>query len=399
MDEFTIICYSQGEKDLIPLTETLKKRCKNETDLNFINDQDSFLQALKNDITPSLNLIVLNVINTNEDTVRLINAVNLLAPSTAKLIIAKTKNLLSLQSLITQTESLHFLKDPWDEDELVLAINTAKVQSTLLKKNLAEDTTTLLFKKVEEEVAERFHELIDSNVAKDKFLSVIAHDLKSPFLGLLGLTDILLSDWEDLEETEKIKLVSDTRKTSEETLKLLEDLLGWAKTQREKLEVSINEIKVRNLVNSSIQVNQYCAIPKGIKVHNQIKNNLKVKADEHMVATVFRNLISNAVKFTRPGGDVNITAKENKNYLTFCVADNGIGIDKPDVIEMFKNSSSRKNGNGNGNLHLNGISKVGPNGLGLLLCKDFVERSGGKIWLETKKGLGSKFFFTLPCQA
>ncbi len=396
MDEFTLFCYSQENRDLIPLMETLKKWYKNEANRNFTHDKDSFLYSIENFVNPSTELIVLNLKDVDHNTVRLINTVNQLAPSTVKLLIAETKNLLSLQSQISQKESLHFLRDSWNEYELELAVKAAKVQNSVLKKTLLENEANLLIKKVEEEVAVRFHELIDSNVAKDKFLSVIAHDLKSPFLGLLGLTDILLNEWNDLEESEKIKLISDTRETSKETLKFLEDLLGWTKNQKEKLEVSINEIKIHNLVNTSIQINQYCAIPKGIKVHNKINDNLKVNADEHMVATVFRNLISNAVKFTQPGGNVKITAKENKNYFTFCVADNGIGIDKPDILKLFKTSKSHTNHNGNGHSCNNGNGKTRGHGLGLLLCKDFVERSGGKIWLETQKGVGSKFFFTLP---
>ena len=165
--------------------------------------------------------------------------------------------------------------------------------------------------------------------------------------------------------------------------------MDWAKSQKEKLEISINEIKVRNLVNSSIEINEDCALPKGIKVLNRISESLKINADEHMIATVFRNLISNAVKFTRPGGSVLITAKENKKCFTFCVSDDGNGVDKPHIIDMFKNGDERNYmKNNNSAIH---------RGLGLLLCKDFVERSGGKIWLETQKGVGSKFFFTLPC--
>ncbi len=372
---------------LIPLMKTLKKRYNNKVNHHFTDDNVLLFDFLEKNINPEL--IVLNINDVCINTVGLINAVNEIAPLSVKLIIAETKKLLWLQSQIAKKESVLFLTDTWGEDEFELMLNSAENQTKLLRNNLFEENAALLFKKVEDEVASRFDKLIDSNLAKDKILSIISHDLKSPFLGLLGLTDILLSEWNNLEDTQKIELISDARKTSEETLKLLEDLLDWGKSQKEKLEISINEIKVRNLVNTSIKVNEDCAIPKGIKVLNKISNSLKVNADEHMIATVFRNLISNAVKFTRPGGNVLITAKENKDHFTFCVSDDGTGVDKPHIIDMFNNGNRKQQTNKN---------KTDHRGLGLLLCKDFVERSGGKIWLETQKGVGSKFFFTLPCQ-
>ncbi len=394
MDELTYFCYSQEGKYLIPLMETLKKRYKNEANYYFTSEKDSLLYSIKKYINSCTELIIINVKDDSLDNVRLINTVNELAPLTVKLIISKAEKLLSLQSQIIKKESFLFLTDSWSKQELELAINSAKDHSGLLKKTFVNDNATYLIQKVEEEVALRFHKLIDANVAKDKFLSVIAHDLKSPFLGLLGVADMLLNEWNELDEAEKIGLISDTRKTSLETLKLLEDLLDWTKCQREKLETSIEEIKVHNLVDTSIKVQENCAVPKGIKVQNKINAELKINADEHMIATVFRNLISNAVKFTRPGGNVKITAKENKDYFTFCVADDGMGIDKPQILDMFNNGNSHKNKNVKLPDKKNG--KADRTGLGLLLCKDFVERSGGKIWLETQKDVGSKFFFTLP---
>ena len=243
-----------------------------------------------------------------------------------------------------------------------------------------------LDEKVEEKVIERFHKLIDANLAKDSFISIIAHDLKSPFFALLGISEILLNEWETISEQTKIELISDLHKTSDDTHKLLVTLLDWTKLQKEKLEVFIQEVNICNLVNTSLKITENNATVKGIKVKNKIKVDLKLKTDMNMIATVFRNLISNAVQYTQPGGTISISAEEGKDFGTFCIEDNGSGIDKPHILELFKQGSQKKL---NGNLSAF-------KGLGLIISKDFVEKNGGQIWLETQKGKGCRFYFTLP---
>lgn len=390
MDVKLLFCYTQSDENVDRLTKSLKRHFHNNIDINIANTPKSFL-CIFNCIERTPDLIFFHINDDSPSNFELIKTLNQKLPYIAKLIISDIQTLLSLQNQFSNDEYLQFLIHPFSDDEFDLALNSIERQRHLAQKALKKSNYKLLLQKVEEEVNSRFHKLVEANVAKDKILSIISHDLKSPFLGLIGLSDILLFEWKNLDDSDKIGLVSDIKKTSEETLKLLEDLLEWSKCQKEKLEISIEEIKIHNLVNSSIKVNEIRAIPKGIKLHNNINNDLKINADEHMIATVFRNLISNAVKFTRPGGDIQITAKENKDSYTFCVADNGIGVDKPQIIEMFNNDNVINDTSKN--------RKVDRNGLGLLLCKDFVERSGGKIWLETQKGVGSKFYFTLPSQS
>lgn len=381
------ICYTQSAANIGSLKKLIGKTFTEKKNIKITCSKDIFVLSI-NEIDQSPYLIILDLIDDSSENIELLNAINQKAPSVVKLIISDTKNLLSIQRQVTHKEQLQFLKAPFTKDDFALAMVLAKQHGCILNQELKKGNQKCVLQEVENEVAVRFHKLIDSNEAKDKILSIISHDLKSPFLGLIGISEILLKEWHNLNETEKMKFISDIKKASEETLKLLEDLLDWAKCQKEKLEISIEEIKVHNLVNSSIKVNENRAIPKGVKVHNRVNNSLKINADKHMIATVFRNLISNAVKFARPGGDIQISAKENKNCLTFCVEDNGVGVDEPRIIEIFNN--------GNANPHITRNGKVDYRGLGLMLCKDFVERSGGKIWLETQKGVGSKFYFTLP---
>jgi signal transduction histidine kinase len=244
----------------------------------------------------------------------------------------------------------------------------------------------IIDRKIEEKVNESLQKLIDANMAKDQFLSIISHDLKSPIHTILGVTEILLTDWENLTEFEKIEFITDINKTAGETHSLLVNLLEWSKIQKEKLKVTITEVNVKELVDITLNTTNNHANLKGIEVKNEICETIKVNTDKNMMATVFRNLISNAVQYTQPGGKINISALETNDECTFCVADNGSGIEKTQILDYFVKGNTKKI---NGNAH---VFK----GFGLLICKDFVEKTGGKIWLETKKGEGSKFFFTVP---
>ncbi len=396
MDKSIVVCFSPEKENLKRLLLEIDDFYGKSIDLYSFQDEPSFIKSLIEHAEKRIELIIVDIIKFNNNIIHLINSINDAAPESVKLLIGNSQHSLKIQLGVSDNHTLQFLKRPWSKTDFLLAINSAtSLNSKNIQKSFGMEENQLIYKIVEKEISNRLKELIEANYAKDKYISIIAHDLKSPFLGLIGLSDILIKDWLDLSEQNKLELIYDLRKTSEDTYKLLEELLNWAKEQRERLEISIQEIMVRNVVDSSIKVSKNTAVPKGIEVHNEINNNLKVNADEKMIATVFRNLISNAVKFTQPGGKIKITAKEEKNYCTFCVADNGEGIDKQDILELFNPSNiklikNKKNGQRNG-------SKMDSfKGLGLILCKDFVEKNGGRIWLETKKGVGSKFYFTVP---
>jgi two-component system, sensor histidine kinase and response regulator len=283
---------------------------------------------------------------------------------------------------------LQFLSKSWTVNELNIALKIASQTYSNLKPAVKKTRQNLsLNEKVEEKVNKRLQKLIDANLAKDSFLSIIAHDLKSPFNALIGISEILMNNWETLTDADKLELIRDIHNSSDDTYKLLESLLEWAKSQKEKMEVNVNEVRIHNVVDNTIKVAENNALVKGIEVENKIDDKLKVNTDENMIATVFRNLITNAVNYTQPGGKIDISAKEDKDFCVFCVADNGSGIDKPHILDIFNKGSKKK---------INGNIKAFK-GLGLILCKDFVEKNGGEIWLETQKGKGSKFYFTVPC--
>jgi signal transduction histidine kinase len=390
MTKPVITCFSHDNENLSYLVSELHKHYGSVINQTIFREESTLLHSIKRfDRTGNESqLFVIDVDNANFETLGFIANINKYTPDAVKMVIAEKNHLAAIQQSTEKNDSILFLNRPFDSGEIKLSLEKAEQIFSQLKTENKITRSELSFEEiVQEKVNQKLQKLIDANLAKDIFLSIIAHDLKSPFVALQGISEILLNDWETLSDKTKLELVGDLNKTSEDTYKLLESLLEWARLKNEKLEADINEIRIHELVDSTLKVSKNNASLKGIKIQNNIEEHIKVNTDEKMIAAVFRNLISNAVQYTEQGGKIEINAKEEKNYCLFCVADTGVGIDKPHILELFSRGN-RKKINGNASAF---------KGLGLIICKDFVEKNGGEIWLETKKGLGSKFFFTVPC--
>jgi signal transduction histidine kinase len=386
MTEPVFICFSQKNSIANKLSFDLYGILKDSVNQNAFYQVEDLLQSLKLKIQNNqLPVAVILDIDDNFLHAReLISRIRQLKKNLFILAIGKSNVLSDLQRINPEDFAIQYLPTPYSIENFHFAINAAITAISIVQKleNLENSD-----KQIEEKVNESLQKLIDANMAKDQFLSIIAHDLKSPFHALLGVSDMLLNDWENLDDEHKLELIADIRRTSSDTFKLLTNLLEWTKIQKEKLLISIDEVIVHELVEATLKISHNHMRVKGIKVKNEISNQLKVHTDENMMATVFRNLISNAVQYTQPGGKINISAYETSDGCTFCVADNGEGIEKTHILDYFK-KGNRKKLNGNATAF---------KGLGLLICKDFVEKNGGEIWLETEKGQGSKFYFTVPC--
>lgn len=243
-------------------------------------------------------------------------------------------------------------------------------------------------RQIEEEIKEQNKKLIKLNAEKDKFFSIIAHDLKSPFQGFLNLTEIMSENAEEFSVAELAAHSKSINETARNFYKLLEDLLEWAQVQKGLIGYNPMEINLFNIVSQSISTNSQRADQKRISIIKEIGIEQKVFADEKMIGTIIRNLLSNAIKFTRPGGTIIVKSEiHEKDSIEISVKDNGVGITEDDINKLFKieEKISRK-----------GTELESGTGLGLLLCKEFVEIHGGKIWVESKEGIGSTFYFTLP---
>ena len=236
----------------------------------------------------------------------------------------------------------------------------------------------------QEEMEKRSEELERLNQVKDKFFSIISHDLRSPINALAGLLDLL--DKGAVSAEELPKHIRELKARFNHTRTLLNNLLDWTLLQMDKLSLQAAKIDIHNLVEENIQL-LASVQGKDIKMINEVPKNSIGFADSNTINLVIRNLMTNAIKFTNDGGKVTINATEKPNDWLISVTDNGVGMNN-EVLKMLFDKTAPYTTRGTAN-------EKGT-GLGLILCKEFVEKNGGKIWVESQEGKGSTFYFTLP---
>lgn len=225
------------------------------------------------------------------------------------------------------------------------------------------------------------------NKTKDKFFSIIAHDLKNPFNSIKGFTELMIENSKEYDEEKRLKFLKIIKDSTNKASILLNNLLIWANSQSGNLTYTPQKIELVRHVLDVVSLLEIQAIKKEIEIYNNIDHNLSVKADVNMLNTILRNLISNAIKFTKPKGEIKILSKVNDGMVEISVKDTGVGMLQEDVDNLF--SIDVKNTN-------IGTANEQGSGLGLILCKDFVEKHGGKIWVNSVKDEGSEFVFTIP---
>jgi len=231
------------------------------------------------------------------------------------------------------------------------------------------------------------NELNEVIAAKDKFLSILAHDLRNPFNTILGFTELLLKNIKtyDFEKVEsRLKLIYNS---SKQAYNLLEDLLLWAKAQSGQLAFNPQIIDINDACEQVINVLINTAESKKITINFSQTQTISLSADFNFIKTVLRNLISNAIKFTHIGGAINVYATKEQNFVIITVSDNGVGISPEDQKKLWEIAQSYTT---------TGTENEKGSGLGLLLCKEYVEKHGGQIWVQSELGKGSDFKFTLP---
>jgi signal transduction histidine kinase len=237
------------------------------------------------------------------------------------------------------------------------------------------------------ELAVKNSELAKSNNTKDLFLSILAHDLKNPFHAILGFSEILETRFNKLNDDKKVQYISIISSTTQKAYNLLENLLQWARAQSNTIEYNPKKVAVNALIKENLYFFLETYRNKKLGVTEKIDADCFANVDENMLNTIIRNLLSNAIKFTPSEGSINITCTEENGHIVVQIADTGVGIEEEDLKNLFRIDKIYSTPGTNG--------ETGT-GLGLVLCKDFIEMNGGTISVVSKKNIGTKFTFELP---
>ncbi|MGB9912347.1 MAG: ATP-binding protein [Candidatus Kapaibacteriota bacterium] len=241
-------------------------------------------------------------------------------------------------------------------------------------------------KKVEEELRQSEQKLRELNATKDKFFSIIAHDLKNPIGAFKNVLELLYENFNDFTKEEILEFIEPLKESSTQLFSLLENLLLWARAQTGRIQIEPIEFDIVDLIRQNINLLQLQAANKQIKIEMDVPERIFVLADINSITTVLRNLISNAIKFTQPNGKIVVSATSKNNFAEVCVEDTGVGMSKETMEKLFRIDVHHTS---------LGTANEKGTGLGLIVCKEFVEANGGQIWVESKEGKGSKFYFTL----
>lgn len=309
-------------------------------------------------------------------------------PGTLKILLTGHANLEGVANAINNANLYRFIPKPWDRDDLILTVREA-VRTFLQELEIRQKNIELqaINENLEKLVAERTKELADVNATKDKFFSIIAHDLRNSFCSLLGFSEVLLNHYDTFPDTEKKSMIKTIRQVSEQTYKLLQNLLDWARVQTGRIQFTPEKFNIQDIIEEECALLKHIAMQKEIDLKYIDNEELMAFADKNMISTVIRNLISNAIKFTNAGGLISVSSAVNGKHVFVSIEDSGVGITEENKEKLF---------NFNEQFNTRGTNNERGTGLGLILCKEFVTQNGGSIVVESAVGVGTKITFCIP---
>lgn len=244
--------------------------------------------------------------------------------------------------------------------------------------------------KLNKELKESEKNLLEINDMKDRFFSILAHDLKNPFHAILAFSEILETDYSDLPEIERKKILSSLRASAKDTYHLLENLLLWARTQRDNIKVSLSNIFINELIEQAVKSQNNFLLKKNLQIDFSAGENALIYSDKYILDTVLRNLISNAIKYSFPSTEIKISSGRNEDQSVFVsIIDSGIGMKKETLDGLFRidiNNSTP------------GTDQEQGTGLGLIICNEFLKLINGTLEVESEPGKGSTFTIKLPVE-
>jgi len=276
---------------------------------------------------------------------------------------------------------------------LLIRLNLARLKrhNEFLKQTVKERTADILQQKIllqtqSEELKVSNDKLNLLNSTKDKFFTIISHDLRSPFNSILGFTNLLVEDYNNLDDTQKRKIIGSLNKSSQLAYELLENLLTWARTQTGRIEINKELLNLKELVETSIAPYKYNASKKNIEIAINVPPDTKFSLDRNTSMTFIGNLVNNAIKFTPVGGTITINYHENEDNIELHIIDTGVGMTSDVIGKLFRIDED---------ISTKGTNNEKGTGLGLILCKEFINKNSGDISVISEVGKGSEFIITL----
>ncbi len=242
-------------------------------------------------------------------------------------------------------------------------------------------------KQAEEALRKNEHLLRELNAQKDKFFTIISHDLKSPFNAIYALSQHLVDQMQEKDYEGVEQYASVIEESSKRAMNLLTNLFVWSQTQSGRMAFEPEPFELVEFIEENLRFFEDIAREKSVKVIGRLPNRILVHADKHMVSTIIRNLVTNAIKFSHPGSEVIIAAERGHKEVTVLIKDNGVGIPNDRLNKLFRIDETEST---------KGTANEKGTGLGLIICKEFVDKHNGKIWAESQLGKGTTFYFTLP---
>jgi len=273
--------------------------------------------------------------------------------------------------------AVDYITKPVNQSELISRVNThlelKRAQDTIRQQNIALANTNLKLKEL--------------NSTKDKFFSIVAHDLKNPFHSLLGFSELLDFSFDELSTEEVHEMVTLIHESAQHAYSLLENLLEWSRSQAGRIEKKPENVNLKQVILETNSLLMGTAKKKNILLNDDVDESIFLFVDINMLKTIIRNLVFNSLKFTAEGGSVKVSAQVQSNQVEITISDTGIGMTKEDIEKLFRIDVYHTT---------TGTGKEKGTALGLLICKEFVENCGGSIWAESEYGKGSDFKFTIP---
>ena len=390
MKEPVIICVDDEEIVLKSLKRELNKSFGSKYVIETADDGEDAIKLFEelmlagNDIP----LVIADQIMPGIKGDELLARVHALSPKTLKIMLTGQADKDAVTSAVNRANLYRYIAKPWDATDLELTVKEAirrYFQDKAIEKQmqLLRGMNANLEQKVKErtvQLEQQQDELKQLNASKDKFFSIIAHDLRAPFTGLLGISDFIVKNVEKFSPKEIKEHVTSMQQATESVYVLLENLLTWTQLKQGIIEYHPQYIALRELSERNTAFFASNAVQKKLSLKNQIPPQLRVYADKGMLNTVLRNLLSNAVKFTRPGGLIELSALSQGAFVEFSVSDTGVGIPKETVPHLFRIDMKYST---------SGTSGEEGSGLGLILSKALVEKNNGQMRIETEPKQGT----------